>query len=261
MVLRLSKTISLIILSVLLAFIVFVRVSEDSKIESTDNSSARVKSPLLEEGEAIDIEPSEREISDPYSDRPEVDITLWQLKLVNSGNLLDEDFKPELIEIINGQSFDSRASEQLLQFTEAARSAGNKVYIMSSYRSYNVQKSLFEIKVSEYLSSEGSRAAAEKKARTIVSCPGSSEHQLGLACDITDGYYEYMNESLENTELFKWLSEHCAEYGFILRYPKEKQDITGIMYEPWHFRYVGKEAAEYITEKGLCLEEFLELYK
>ena len=101
---------------------------------------------------------------------------------------------------------------------------------------------------------------AEELAADEVARPGTSEHQLGLAADITDQYYEYKNESLENTELFKWMSAHCAEYGFIVRYPKDKEDVTGIMYEPWHFRYVGKEAAAYIMEHGLCLEEFVALY-
>lgn len=90
--------------------------------------------------------------------------------------------------------------------------------------------------------------------------PGTSEHQLGLAADITDRYYEFKDESLENTELYKWTSQHCAEYGFIVRYPKDKTSVTGIMYEPWHFRYVGVTAAAYIMDSGLTLEEFVGLY-
>ena len=101
----------------------------------------------------------------------------------------------------------------------------------------------------------------EEIAKTIVAPPGTSEHQLGLAADITDKYYEFKDESLENTELFQWMSANCAQYGFIVRYPKDKEDVTGIMYEPWHFRYVGVEAAEYIMENGLCLEEFVALYE
>lgn len=91
--------------------------------------------------------------------------------------------------------------------------------------------------------------------------PGTSEHQTGLACDITDQYYELKNSSLEDTALYRWMSKHCQDYGFIVRYPKDKEDVTGIIYEPWHFRYVGKEAAGYIMEHDLCLEEFLDLYK
>ena len=97
---------------------------------------------------------------------------------------------------------------------------------------------------------------AYAKAAEIVAIPGTSEHQLGLSCDIVDQWYDYMNESLENAPLLIWMKEHCKEYGFILRYPKDKTEVTGIMFEPWHFRYVGVDAATYIMDNGLCLEEF-----
>ena len=89
---------------------------------------------------------------------------------------------------------------------------------------------------------------------------GCSEHQLALCCDITDIYRPIKDSSLENTETYKWLNEHCAEYGFIQRFPSGKEDITVVMYEPFHFRYVGVEAATYIKDNNLCLEEFLALY-
>ena len=89
---------------------------------------------------------------------------------------------------------------------------------------------------------------------------GCSEHQLALCCDITDRYYEIKNASIEQTATFQWLKEHCAEYGFVQRFPSGKEDITGVMFEPWHFRYVGAEAAQYMTENQLTLEEFLQLY-
>lgn len=168
---------------------------------------------------------------------------------------------PELAEVGNGQYFDSRASDQFNSFVAAAQNEGFVVYITSSYRSYATQQYLFNNKVNQYIYSEGSEEAAIEKAKTIVAYPGSSEHQLGLACDIVDRYYEYMNESLADTELSKWMVKHCAEYGFILRYPEDKMDITGVMYEPWHFRYVGIEAAAYIMGNGLCLEEFIALYE
>ena len=98
-------------------------------------------------------------------------------------------------------------------------------------------------------------------AARIVNRPGTSEHQLGLCADITDKFYEVKTKELEKTALYQWMYAHCQNYGFILRYPADKQDITGVMYEPWHFRYVGKEAAAYIMGNGLCLEEFLDLYK
>ena len=198
---------------------------------------------------------------EPYADKPDIDISSWEYTLVNKENLLAADFVPELTAIENGQYFDSRAASALNEFVSAAKAAGLTVYITSSYRSYATQESLFNNKVNQYISSEGSKEAATEKAKTIVAYPGTSEHQLGLACDIVDKYYQYMNETLADTELSVWMAAHCAEYGFILRYPKDKTDITGVMFEPWHFRYVGKEAAAYITANGLTFEEFVALYK
>ena len=197
---------------------------------------------------------------DPYADRPDIDISSWEYTIANKDRLLPADFKPELTMVADGQYFDSRAAA-LNDFIAAAKAEGLTVYITSSYRSYATQEYLFNKKVNEYLASEGSLEAATEKAKTIVAYPGTSEHQLGLSCDLVDKYYEYMDESLENTPLSIWLAANCADYGFILRYPRNKTDITGVMYEPWHFRYVGKEAAAYIMSKGLTLEEFAALYE
>ena len=177
-------------------------------------------------------------------------MTAWEYKLANYAHNIGE-YAPELEEIENGQDFDTRAADALRKFIQAARDEGLNVVFASGYRDYATQEYLYNKKVAEY---------GEETAKTIVSPPGTSEHQIGLAADITDQYYQYKNESLENTELFQWMSAHCQEYGFIVRYPKDKTDVTGVMYEPWHFRYVGVEAATYIMEHELCLEEFLELY-
>ena len=101
------------------------------------------------------------------------------------------------------------------------------------------------------------RAEAEELAADEVARPGTSEHQLGLAVDIISNAHPDLDEGWAETEEAVWLKEHCAEYGFILRYPPDKSDITGIVWEPWHFRYVGEEAAVYIMENDLCLEEYL----
>ena len=199
-------------------------------------------------------EPTPTPTPDPFADKPDIDIDSWEYVLVNTDNLIDENFIPEVTELENGQYFDSRAVGALQDFISGARAEGLSVYLTSSYRSYATQEYLFNNKVAQY----GGDVAT---AATIVAIPGSSEHQTGLAVDIVDQYYQYMNETLANTELSKWMKEHCAEYGFILRFPEDKQDITGIMFEPWHFRYVGVEAAEYIMDKGLCLEEFVALYE
>lgn len=185
----------------------------------------------------------------PY--KPDIDISSWEYILVNAQNNIG-DYIPELTALEGNQNFDSRAVEALQEFIAAARAEGLSVYLSSSYRSYAEQEYLYNRKVAQY----GDPAIAA----TIVAPPGTSEHQTGLCCDITDRYYESKDSSLENTALFQWMYEHCHEYGFILRYPKDKQDVTGIIYEPWHFRYVGVEAAEFIMENGLCLEEFVALY-
>lgn len=191
---------------------------------------------------------------DPYADKPDIDITDWKYVLANQTHLLGSDFTPDVTALENGHYFDSRAVDALKAFIQGARDAGLSVYLTSSYRAYATQEYLFNKKVAEY---GGDRETAAR----IVAIPGSSEHQTGLAADICDQYYQYMNESLADTALSKWMKAHCAEYGFILRFPEDKQEITGIMFEPWHFRYVGEEAASYIMEKGLCLEEFVELYQ
>ena len=199
---------------------------------------------------AITPTPAPTPTPGPYSDKPDIDITSWEYRLANADNSIGE-YTPEL-DTVEGQKLDKRMTDAMKDFVAAARAQGLSVYLSSGYRSYDEQNYLYQRKVSQY---------GEEQAKKIVAPPGTSEHQTGLACDITDKYYEFKNSSLENTALYQWMSQHCQEYGFIVRYPKDKEDVTGIIYEPWHFRYVGKDAAEYIMDKGLCLEEFVALYK
>ena len=201
--------------------------------------------------ETAEETPEETEGGTP-ADAPKIDINSWEYLLANRWNTIN-DYEPNLVEVDDGDGlFDERAAGALEDFLEGAREQGLTAILSSTYRSYEDQTYLYDVKVDEY---------GEEEARTIVAIPGTSEHQTGLAADITDDYYEYMNESLEQTETFQWMKAHCQEYGFILRFPKNKEDITGIIYEPWHFRYVGKEAAEYIMSHDLCLEEFVAMYK
>ena len=186
----------------------------------------------------------------PYADKPDIDVTSWEYKLANAANPIG-DYAPELGGI-EGQQLDKRVVDAMTRFVAAARAEGLSVYLSSGYRSYDEQNVLYQRKVAQY---------GEKQAAKIVAPPGTSEHQTGLCCDITDKYYETKDSSLEKTALYQWMSQHCQEYGFIVRYPADKEDVTGIIFEPWHFRYVGVEAATYIMDKGLCLEEFLDLYK
>jgi D-alanyl-D-alanine carboxypeptidase len=159
--------------------------------------------------------------------------------------------------------FDSRAVSALSQMVEDAASAGYPMYITSTHRSISYQDGLYQKKVNEYLMQGYNRPKAEEEAAKWVAIPGTSEHNLGLAADIVSAgwYAEHgdLEQTFENTEHFKWLYENCADYGFILRYPKGKEDVTGIVYEPWHYRYVGVDIARYIMNNELTLEEFLAL--
>lgn len=188
--------------------------------------------------------------SDPYRDRPEIDTDAWMYILANPWNDIG-DYTPEL-EYLEGQQFDVRIIDAMEEMVDDARDEGLSVVLSSGYRSYATQTYLFNRKAAEY---------GEAVAQTIVARPGTSEHQTGLCCDITDRYYEMKDKSLEETPMYQWMSSHCSEYGFIVRFPEGKEEVTGIIYEPWHFRYVGEEAAAYITEHDLTLEEFLELYQ
>ncbi|MBQ6798569.1 MAG: M15 family metallopeptidase [Oscillospiraceae bacterium] len=203
--------------------------------------------PAEEEQEEEPIpEPEEEE-----SDLPDVDLTSWELILANPDHNIEE-YTPETVNV-EGQPVDHRIVDPLNAFIAAARAEGLYVYLSSAYRDYATQSYLYNRKIQQYGDPE--------VAARIVAPPGTSEHQTGLALDITDRYYEMKDSSLENTALYQWMSAHCHEYGFIVRYPKDKEDVTGIIYEPWHFRYVGVEVATYIMENGLCLEEFLALYE
>lgn len=184
--------------------------------------------------------------------------TLWQLLLVNGTHLLEEDYLPELTLLDGGQAVDSRIAEALQAMLSDMKKAGLSPVICSSYRSQARQKELFDKKVSSFTALGYTASAAEEEAGKWVARPGISEHQTGLAVDIVSLAYQLLDEQQEETAEQQWLLEHCWEYGFILRYPPEKSEITGIRYEPWHYRYVGIAAATEMQRSGLCLEEYLE---
>lgn len=176
------------------------------------------------------------------------------LKLSNKSKPLDASYVPyplvklKLRAVGNGHELRQDAAEALTRFFAAAEEAGHKLYVKSAYRSYQTQNSMYHNRLERYSRDDG-----------VVAYPGSSDHQTGLGVDLLN--YEWtrkegMTPAFGNTAEAKWMEEHCAEFGFILRYMKEKQDITGIIYEPWHFRYVGEPVAKYIMEQRLSLEEF-----
>ncbi len=206
-------------------------------------------------------EPTPTPPPEPEIDLPDVSIHEWNLKLVNNNNVLSKSFVPDVVEVVDGQFFDARAVDALNSLLNGASQNGFSTYISTAYRPFSTQAYIFNGKASQIAWPDGDLAEAEMIARTLVAYPGTSEHQLGLAVDIIDSSSTpLVAEDVEDMELLVWLKEHCHEYGFILRYPKDKEEITG-WYEPWHFRYVGVEAATFIMENEMCLEEFVELYK
>ena len=181
----------------------------------------------------------------------------WQLRLVNPWHAMPADYAPELTDIGGGQAVDARCADALLEMLEDCRSAGLSPVVCSSYRTWETQQALYDNKIARVMAEGYSEADAPAVAATVVAVPGTSEHQLGLAVDIVDAGYMEMDEAQEQTAVQQWLMAHCQEYGFILRYPTGKSETTGIIYEPWHYRYVGREAAQEITARGICLEEYL----
>ena len=185
----------------------------------------------------------------------------WNLILVNKSNPLSESFTVETASVGGGYEMDARAAEAMLQMIQDGNATGLNLMVCSAYRSVSYQAGLYERKVQEYINYGYSEAEARRIAGTIVAPPGTSEHATGLAADIVSVNYQVLDEGFENTPEFAWLSENAADYGFVLRFPEDKQDITDIIYEPWHYRYVGVEHAHAMNTLGMCLEEYVLLFQ
>ena len=187
--------------------------------------------------------------------------------MVNKSMFLDEDFTPKNLVKMKSIKLDKEGNntnggvrqvdgtwqlrkecaEALVELCDAARAEGHELYLKSGYRSYYKQAVMYENRVKKYGYDDG-----------WVTKPGASDHQTGLGCDVVPKKWtdRGMNEDMAKEPETQWMAENCARFGFILRYPSDKEDITEINYEPWHLRYVGKEVAAYIMDNGLCLEEF-----
>ncbi len=182
-----------------------------------------------------------------------IDEQNWHLTLVNSSYRIPDDYQPDLVYVCgSGERLDRKVAEHYEKMYNAALKDGIKLVPCSGYRSYELQERNYNNKVSFYESQGYSNEDAKVKAATIIMPPGSSEHNLGYAMDIV-----CVDEWFEDTAEFKWLTENAADYGFIMRYPKDKQDITKVIYEPWHWRYVGVELAKELKDSGLVLEEYM----
>lgn len=174
-----------------------------------------------------------------------------QIILVNRWNPLPDDYAPEeLVDIVNGAQATPECAAALEKMLAACKEAGFTPFVRTAYRNLSFQRSIFQDKVAQ---------VGYDKAIQIVAIPGTSEHHTGDAVDIVDATYKNMNYNQADRPTQKWLMEHCWEFGFILRYPNGTSDTTGIIYEPWHYRYVGLELAMELKELGICLEEYLDL--
>ena len=182
--------------------------------------------------------------------------------LVNPWNYVPEDYNPNLVTMKkyasnNTLKVDASCYDALIQMLTDCEKQSQRAYVCSAHRTYAYQESLFENRVQRFINQGYQRPEALILAAQVVAVPGTSEHHLGLAVDIVDAKWPYLEEEQEDMPAQKWLMAHCWEYGFILRYPKGTTEATGIIYEPWHYRYVGKELAKEIYDSGLTLEEYL----
>ena len=196
------------------------------------------------------------EVPDDY----EFDSSDWRLVLINKQHPIPEDYDFKLGTITNGLRCDERIISDLLNMMHAAKNDGINLALKSTYRTDSRQETNFNTRIKQYMGQGYSYMEAYKLTSQVITVPGSSEHQVGLAFDITCDTYSSLTKGFGETEAGKWLAEHSCEYGFTLRYPQGKEYITSIEYEPWHFRYVGREAATIMRDEEICLEEFWDRY-
>lgn len=177
----------------------------------------------------------------------------WNLILVNRDSYIPDDYQVELTELSNGKKVDSRIYPELQEMFNDARAQGYGLFVREGYRTQEEQQQLMDEKIEAYENEGKSKSEAKKLAEQWVAIPGTSEYQLGIAVDINADTTKSSSD-----DVYNWLAENAHTYGFIKRYPSNKTDITGVINEPWHYRYVGKEAASKIYSQGICLEEYID---
>lgn len=230
--------------------------AETTPPASTADTTAPITSPAVSDTvKPVGGEPDETR----GSTVPNKDIdNAWALYLVNQSNPLPADFTVTAAKVFGGYEMDSRVAPYMKEMIAAAKADGANLSVVSALRTIEKQQKLLDAEIKIYTDKGMNAEDAYKKATEAVAIPGQSEHNAGLCADILEADNYSLTEAFEKTPEFKWLSEHAAEYGFILRYPKSKESITGIIYEPWHYRFVGKYYAAEINKSGLCLEEYIE---
>jgi len=232
--------------------------AEQQEPQQMDYTTPAPEMPAVPETPAVTPEPTPEPLR--------FDLTGWEFVLVNGDHSIGQ-YEPENLVYLNMTAdetdfqtsynpnriaVDARIAQALLDMAQGCKAAGYPVFLSSGYRSYSEQAANF----TRICQNNGISDGKDANGHYITMPAGCSEHQTGLCCDITDRYREIKNDEIFQTDTFRWLRDHCAEYGFILRFPTGKEDITGVMNEGWHFRYVGLDAARYITDNDLTLEEF-----
>ncbi len=235
-------------------------VSENSSSAATTQQTVLASSVKQTENvnPAKKYEYSDYGFNPQYVDISQFNDSNYELVLINRDYIIPDGYVPKLANAVagdpNSKKLDYRVAPHYNDMYQAAAKEGIYLTTVSGYRSYELQKNNFERKIGVYVNQNYTRAQAAQKAATIILPPGTSEHNAGLAMDIIS-----LEQSFENTKAFRWLNEHAQDYGFILRYPKD-ESVTKIIYEPWHWRYVGVENAKKIKASGLCLEQYLQLH-
>lgn len=225
-----------------------ISLETSADVERLYNTTKEQKNTIKEEEKK-----KEKEVNSNTSD--------WELLLVNKNHKIPENYSVELEEIEFTHKVDKRIAEALKQMLSDARKEGLLPIICSSYRTNEKQKQLYNNKVSEYKRWGCNAKEAEEFASYWVAIPGTGEHETGLAVDIVSENYQILDEEQEKTKEQKWLLDNSYKYGFTLRYPTDKKEMTMINYEPWHYRYVGIENATYMKEHEMCLEEYISYLK
>ena len=224
-------------------------VQQEEKEEAPVESSSQ-----KEEQEQSSQETKQQQLAEKFAKEKEE----YYLLLANAENPLPQDWSIQTEEVQNGYEMDKRAAPAMREMIQAAKEDGVELMLCSGYRSVEKQQQLFDRSQQAYMAQGMSEEEAYAKTATETAIPGTSEHQTGLAADIVTPTYQMLDAGFADTPAGQWLSEHAAEYGFVLRYPQDKQEVTGIIYESWHYRFVGKTHAKLMKESGLCLEEYLQ---
>lgn len=253
---------------ILAAVILLIAFAVNAVISGSERDNTPSDTSSLQSGGVSDVSDVSSEESSvpsyPATGPNGLDANYSNLLLVNGENPLPEDYDYEgnLTTIpdnyINGslKQIDKNVWPYMKAMIDAAWADGVKLYVWSPYRSYNTQNMLFQKQVNRRIQSGTPADKAEAEAATVVARPGTSEHHTGLAAD-----FNMADDKFETTEMYKWMQEHAADYGFIMRYSGEKQSITGVIHESWHYRFVGINTAKEMNRLNMCLEEYVEYLK